>query len=52
MQVAEKHVSFSLLKNVQMQGTRNGDHPKGGESALADNPKSEAYIEVRRNDEE
>jgi hypothetical protein len=23
MQLAEKHVMFSLLKNVQMQGTRN-----------------------------
>ena len=37
-QVAEKHLAFRLLKNVQMQG--------------AIIPKSEAYLEARRNDEE
>jgi hypothetical protein len=44
-QVAEKHLLFRLLKNGQMQGTRQFSSASGG-------PKSEAYIGVRRNDEE
>jgi hypothetical protein len=44
-QVAENHLQFRLLKNDQMQGTRQFLSASGG-------PKSEAYILVRCNDEE
>jgi len=44
-QVAEKHLLCRLLKSDQMQGNRQFLSASGG-------PKSEAYIEVRRNDEE
>jgi hypothetical protein len=44
-QVGEKKLPRRLLKNGQMQGTRQFLSASGGQ-------KSEAYMEVRRNDEE
>jgi len=55
LQVAEKQLAFRLLKNVQMQGTRNrgpAHRARGVRVFCGQIPKSEAYMEVRRNDEE